>query len=155
METENIFQNQDLQTTSTGERLLRALIEAGYSNTYPRRVVIQAIASAGGCFSPFEILERGRSWHARLGLTTVYRTLDLLTSLGLVHKVHHEEEGCHSYALADKAHEQRIVCERCHRAEVFEGHDLQALLEAIGQEMGYHIKGHRLEVFGVCPNCQK
>jgi len=153
MEIENCFQNQDSSIASVGERLLRALVEAGHSNTRPRQAIVQTIASAGACFSPLEILKRGRLRYARLGLTTVYRTLDLLASLGLVHKVH-QENGCHSYALTDKAHEQHIICECCHQVVAFEEHDLSALLMAVSKETGYKVKGHRLEVFGVCPDCQ-
>jgi len=153
MEIENRFQNQDSSAASTGERLLRALVGAGHSNTHPRQAIVQAIASAGDRFSPFEILKQGRLRYARLGLTTVYRTLNLLASLGLVHKVH-QEDGCHSYALAEKAHEQHIICECCHQMAAFEEHDLSALLTAIGRETGYKVRGHRLEVFGVCPDCQ-
>jgi len=153
MEIENCFQNQDSSLASVGEHLLRALVEAGHSNTHPRQAIIQTVASAGACFSPLEILKQGRLRYARLGLTTVYRTLDLLASLGLVHKVH-QEDGCHSYALTEKAHEQHIICERCHQMVAFEGHDLSAVLTAVSRETGYKVKGHRLEVFGVCPDCQ-
>ena len=155
MKIEKLFQNRlDSDAVSTSEQLLGVLLEAGYSNTRPRQVVLQAIASAEGCFSPAEILERGRLRYARLGLATVYRTLNLLVSLDLVHKVH-QESGCHSYALAESVHEQHVVCECCHQMVEFEGCDLGSLLMAIGQETGFRIKGHRLEVFGICPQCQK
>lgn len=154
MEIENLFQNQySSGTVSLGARLLHALVEAGYSNTRPRQAVIQAIVNAGSCFSPHEILKRGQLWHARLGLTTVYRTLELLLSLGLVHRVH-QEEGCHSYALSEKAHEQQLICARCHQRVSFEGCDLSNVLMAVSKETGYRIRGHRLEIFGVCPACQ-
>ena len=154
MEIENRFQNQcQASVLLTDERLLRALIEAGYSKTRPRQVVVQTIASVEGCFSPSEILAQGRLQYARLGLTTVYRTLDLLGSLGLVRRVH-QEDGCHSYALTERAAEQHIICERCHQVVEFEGCDLGTLLVTIGRKTGYKVKGHRLEVFGVCSHCQ-
>lgn len=152
MKIENIFQNQNLHS-QLSEKLLRALVEAGYSNTRPRQVVIRAIACSEGCFSPLEILRRGQLWHTRLGLATVYRTLSLLLSLGLVHRVH-QERGCHSYALTERASEQRVTCECCRRQVPFIGGDLSFLWRAIAEETGYQIKGHRLEVFGLCPACQ-
>ena len=77
--------------------LLDALAQAGYSNTRSRRAVLTAICEAGGQASGAELLALGRVHHPPLGSVTVYRTLDLLLSLGLVRKLH-LEEGCHSYA---------------------------------------------------------
>jgi Fur family ferric uptake transcriptional regulator len=155
MEIENSCQNgYRASSPDVADRLLRTLVGAGHSNTRPRQVVVEVIASTEGCFSPFEVLERGRQQHARLGLTTVYRTLELLASMGLVRKIH-QDDGCHSYALVEKAHGHHIICERCHQVVEFEGCDLAPLLETISQETGYEVRGHWLELFGVCPHCQK
>ena len=90
------------------DALLDALAQAGYSNTRSRRAVLMAICEAGGQASGAELLALGRAHHPPLGLVTVYRTLDLLLSLGLVRKLH-LAEGCHTYALSlagkhDEAH---------------------------------------------------
>ena len=54
-----------------------------------------AICEAGGQASGAELLALGRAHHPPLGSVTVYRTLDLLLSLGLVRKLH-LAEGCHT-----------------------------------------------------------
>ena len=86
-------------TTPSPDALLDALAQAGYSNTRSRRAVLMAICEAGGQASGAELLALGRAHHPPLGLVTVYRTLDLLLSLGLVRKLH-LDEGCHTYALS-------------------------------------------------------
>jgi Fe2+ or Zn2+ uptake regulation protein len=103
METEKGYQKLDGESRRTAERLLRRLREAGHSSTRPRRAVVQVLACAKSCLSPAEILTRGQAFHPPLGLVTVYRTLDVLSDLRLVRKVH-LPNGCHSYALAECPH---------------------------------------------------
>ena len=93
-------------TRPSPDALQDVLAQAGYSNTRSRRAVLTAICEAGGQASGAELLTLGRAHHPPLGSVTVYRTLDLLLSLGLVRKLH-LAEGCHSYALALRAVETR------------------------------------------------
>lgn len=146
---------------------MTVLTHAGYSNTRARRAVLEALCRIGGQASPAELLEWGRVYHAELGLVTVYRTLDILLSLGLVRKLH-LDAGCHSYAIsalaaqqADRAergrqevHSHHIICQCCNRAVEFAGCDLGGVVAAVEAQTGFHVQEHWLEMFGVCPECQ-
>ena len=148
-----------------------ALAQAGYSNTRSRRAVLMAICEAGGQASGAELLALGRTHHPPLGFVTVYRTLDLLLSLGLVRKLH-LAEGCHTYALSmagkrdelsgaevrgaeSHSHGHHVICQRCNRAVEFEGCDLDAVVAAAEAQTGFHVQEHWLEMFGVCPACRE
>ena len=142
-----------------------ALAQAGYSNTRSRRAVLMAICEAGGQASGAELLALGRAHHPPLGLVTVYRTLDLLLSLGLVRKLH-LAEGCHSLCAGltgsrnghagnePHNHGHHIICQRCNRAVEFEGCDLDAVVTAVEAQTGFRVHEHWLEMFGICPACQ-
>jgi Fur family ferric uptake transcriptional regulator len=148
------------------DALLNALAQAGYSNTSSRRAVLMAICEAGGQASGAELLALGRAHHPPLGLVTVYRTLDLLLSLGLVRKLH-LAEGCHTYALSltgsrnetrgnePQNHGHHIICQRCNRAVEFNGCDLDTVVMAVEAQTGFRVKEHWLEMFGVCPVCRE
>ena len=148
------------------DALLDVLAQAGYSNTRSRRAVLMAICEAGGQASSAELLALGRAHHPPLGSVTVYRTLDLLLSLGLVRKLH-LTEGCHTYALSlasrqaetrgnePHSHGHHIICQRCNRAVEFDGCDLGAVVTAVEAQTGFHVQEHWLEMFGVCPACRK
>jgi len=125
-----------------------------------------ALCEAGGQATGAELLVLGRAYHATLGLVTVYRTLDLLLSLGLVRKLH-LAEGCHTYALSltggrnetcgnePHSHGHHVICQRCNRAVEFEGCDLGAALAAAEAQTGFHVLEHWLEMFGICPACRE
>jgi len=158
-------------TTSSPALLLDALAQAGHSNTRSRRAVLTAICEAGGQASGAELLALGRAHHPALGLVTVYRTLDILLSLGLVRKLH-LTEGCHTYALsltgkwdetkgdetrgnAPHSHGHHVICQRCNRAVEFEGCDLGAAVASVEAQTGFRVQEHWLEMFGVCPACRE
>lgn len=134
--------------------MLRVIAEAGYSDTRARRAVVRALCAAQAGATPAQLLSRGRSLHSRLGQVTVYRTLEILSSLGLVRKLH-AEDGCSAYAAATRRHGHYVICRQCHRAAEFEGCAVESALGRVTAETGYRVSGHLLELFGLCPECQK
>lgn len=134
--------------------MLALLVEAGYSNTRARRAVVEALCAAEGQATPAELLEVGRARHPALGLVTVYRTLDILLDCGLVRKLH-LDDGCHAYAPVLHDHGHHIICEHCHRTMEFEGCDIGAVTAAVEAQTGFRVLNHLLEVFGLCPQCQR
>lgn len=121
--------------------------------TRPRQAVLDVIAEAGRHLTPAEVYEKARARYPRIGLTTVYRTLDLLVELGYVQRVH-LEQGCHSYASIGQPHGHHLVCSSCGRVVEFEDCDLDPLIEALQRKTGYKVDVHVLELMGRCPACQ-
>ena len=126
----------------------------GHRITRSRRAVMDVLADADGPLSPQMICDRGRNRQPSLGLVTVYRTLDLLESLGLVRRVH-RGAGCHGYVLSSPGHRHVVLCDRCGRAEEFVGaDDLDGLIDRVEGRTGYRIDDHLLQLAGLCPGCQ-
>ncbi len=134
--------------------MLRAVAEAGYSDTRARRAVVRALCESSSGATPAQLLSRGRFIHSRLGQVTVYRTLDILSGLGLVRRIH-GEDGCSTYAAATRGHGHYVICQRCRRAAEFEGCAVDAAFGKVTAQTGYRVSGHWLELFGLCPDCQR
>jgi Fur family transcriptional regulator, ferric uptake regulator len=131
------------------------LSEAGYRITASRRAVAEVLIRDSAPLSPQEILEQAQAVHANLGLVTVYRTLNLLTDLDLVRRIH-REDGCHGYVLASPGHHHAVVCHSCGRAVEFTGkNDIDALIVQVEARTGYRVDDHLLQLSGLCPNCQE
>jgi Fur family ferric uptake transcriptional regulator len=137
----------------TEERIVQELSQAGYRITQPRRAVIRVLLEDEGYSSPAEIRERARQHCPSVGQVTVYRTLDLLSRLGFVRRIH-TEDGCHGHASARLGHRHHLICRRCGAAVEFEGCDLSPFLARVGGETGYLIEEHLLELVGLCPECR-
>jgi Fe2+ or Zn2+ uptake regulation protein len=99
------------------------------------------------------LFDLGRVHYPRLGLVTVYRTLEKLEALGLVQRVHHPN-GCHLYLRAAQGHEHVLLCVDCGQAQFFSGDDLSGLMAAIAVRSGFEVQEHWLQLFGACPLCR-
>src|SRR5439155_1115774 len=81
------------------ELILERLDRQGYRLTGPRRSVLEEVVSRQTPFTSAELLETMRRQAPGIGRATVFRTLDLLTRLGVVQRIHSDPEGgrCHAY----------------------------------------------------------
>jgi Fur family ferric uptake transcriptional regulator len=138
---------------STANPFQTGLREHRRKLTRGRQAILDIITQANRHLTPTEIYRKAKAKYPHLGLTTVYRTLDLLVELGYVQRVH-LEESCHSYLIATRAHGHHLVCSSCGRAEEFAECDVDALVRALEARTGYAIDVHMLELMGKCPNCQ-
>lgn len=132
--------------------IVGALEDAGYRLTSPRRALAGAIATRRGHFTADELLDESR--RRRLGATraTVFRTLDVLADLGIVERLD-LPTGEHAFVTCEPDHHHHVVCSSCGRSTGASDHGLDRVAEAIGRETGYRIDTHRLELFGLCPEC--
>ena len=98
------------------------------------------------------------AWRARgvaVGLATVYRTLDLLVTSGLVAQ-RDFGEGFKRYEPMPpgQAHEH-CICSACGRVMEFSNDRLERMIALLAEEVEFRPHHHRLEVFGLCRDCQQ
>ena len=134
-------------------RWKQVLQEEGYRLTGPRQVILEIMRTTDHALSPINVYDRGRKNYPRLGLVTVYRTLEKLAELGLIERVH-QPDGCHRYLRAAHGHQHMLVCSNCGRVTYFSGDNLKFLFERVAGETGYQIADHWLQLFGTCPDCK-
>jgi Fur family ferric uptake transcriptional regulator len=139
---------------ATFETLAQQLRARGHKLTQPRRAILRALLAAAKPLSPAELQASGQAFCTELGLVTVYRTLELMESIGMVRPVH-LADGCHGFALATPGHTHHVVCERCHAVIEIVGCDLGDFLDRVAARTGYAITGHWLEIAGICDECQR
>ena len=86
---------------------------------------------------------------------TIFRTLEILTGLGVVERLD-LPNGDHSYVRCDsRAHHHHLVCTRCQRSIDLEDLGMTPILAQVARRTGYKIDRHRVELFGLCPTCQQ
>lgn len=133
---------------------LEQLQNEGYRLTAPRQAVVEIIANSPYLLDPQDIYDQARQVYPRLGLVTVYRTLEKLEELGLVQRVHHPD-GCQAFIAATRGHQHLLICERCSRVQYFsgDGERMDQLMDSVAEESGYRIREHWLQLFGLCAEC--
>lgn len=132
---------------------LDQLQSTGCRLTGARRAVVQVMESSERALTPVEVFDAARQRDPRLGLVTVYRTLEKLEELGLVQRVHQSRD-CQAFLKAGQGHQHLLLCEHCGRAVLFEGDNLNDLFSRISQQTGFEIKTHWLQLYGLCDECK-
>ena len=131
---------------------LTALERAGYRMTEPRREVASLIADQAGHFAAADIVEEARVRDLRIGRATVFRTLDALSEVGVVERID-LPNGAHAYLACEPVHHHHVVCTRCGRSRDIDDARVRSVVRDVARRTGYRIDDHRLELFGLCPDC--
>jgi Fur family ferric uptake transcriptional regulator len=126
----------------------------GLRMTEQRRVVAQVIGAAEDHPDVEELFARAAAVDPRISLATVYRTVNLFEEAGILEKLEFGD-GRARYEDAERDHHDHLI--DIHSGEVIEFVDpeIEALQERIAARLGYTLKGHRLELFGVPVNKPK
>jgi len=135
------------------DRLSGTLRQHGYRITSQRKAVLETIARAGGYLAPSEVYEKVRRKHPSIGLATVYRTLDVLKSLGVICEILAAGD-VRTYTLGAPEHHHHLICSGCGRVTDFITRGLEELQQRLELESGFAIEGHVLEFIGRCPDCR-
>ncbi len=122
-------------------------------NTKQRTAIAAALARAGGFRSAQQLHDELRAEGDRVGLTTVYRTLQALAEADEV-DVLRSDDGESLYRRCDSAgHHHHLVCRRCGRSVEVDGPEVEAWARAVAKRHKFRDVSHTVEVFGLCPTC--
>ena len=132
------------------EALSLKLEARGHRVTPSRRAVLAAVLQQQGHFSVDDLLHRCRG----AGRATVFRTVRLLTELGVVCRVLLDDGSLH-YRVSERAqHHHHLVCTRCGGVRDLEECAVGDLMRELSKITGYEIEGHWLEFYGHCGSCR-
>jgi Fe2+ or Zn2+ uptake regulation protein len=137
-----------------GDGGIEAVFRAkGIPVTRQRRLVWEYFAGGDRAATITEAAEGLRD--AGIGQATVYRTVQLLSDLGLLVRVQ-DRRGDIGYTAPPIGHSHPLVCGVCRRVVRFDGEgDLSELEGRLADATGFAIYGHHLEVYGICPECRR
>ena len=99
-----------------------------------------------------QLYERLRRRGGRIGLATVYRTLDRLAEAGVIEPLAHFRD-VRCYRVCREGHHHHLVCSECHSVAELRDCELEQPLARAAAEHGFLATGHHLEVTGVCRAC--
>jgi Fur family ferric uptake transcriptional regulator len=138
--------------SSWTEHAHRKLLRAGHRSGGAREEVLALLAQQDCCLSAQEIhdeLRRGKP----VGLASVYRALDVLAQLKLVHRIDVDGVACYEPADPSGDHHHHAICDRCGRLDAFEDAEIERLLHHVGERLGYDVGAHDVVLRGACPAC--
>jgi Fur family transcriptional regulator, ferric uptake regulator len=127
----------------------------GLRQSSQRDRVVETFLSQKGHISAEELLSQVRIKDKRVGLTTIYRTLKLLTQCGLaVERKFNRQVSTFEPARVGQHHDH-LICLGCGRILEFENKNIEILQEDVARKHGFFITHHILELYGACGECSQ
>jgi Fur family ferric uptake transcriptional regulator len=120
------------------------------SRSNPR--VLSTLERAGGFASAQEVYKLMQREGEKIGLTTVYRSLQSLVNDKIV-DVLRRDDGEAIYRLCGETHHHHLVCKSCGQTVEIEGGAIEKWAKTMAEEFGFRDVGHTAEIFGICSKC--
>jgi Fur family ferric uptake transcriptional regulator len=120
--------------------------------TRQRVAVDEILAERPEFRSAQEIHDELRHRGDRVGLTTVYRTLQAMTDAGELDAIR-TVDGETAYRRCSTGHHHHLVCRACGRTVEVSGPAVEKWANAVAEQNGFREVSHDLEIFGTCDRC--
>lgn len=123
-----------------------------YRVTQPRREIIARFARAARYVTARRLHAQLRAVGKRIGLATVYRTLEMLREVGAASR-QAQGNGETAYLFCPPAHHHHAVCTKCGRVADVPCKSVAPFMRALSGALRFRPTQHRLEFFGTCARC--
>lgn len=121
--------------------------------TNQREIILRELINSQRHLAADELYDIVKKIMPRISLATVYRNLEILSEAGIIGKL--EISGRQKRFDYDPSEHDHIYCMVCHRVDNLEMAHKGLTTEEFAAAVGYSITGYRLEIVGICPECQK
>ena len=134
--------------------LFRTLISGGgLKATKQREEIFQVFFNSPGHKNLAQIYAQVAKANPKIGYATVYRTLKLLTRLGLAAQRKFADGETRYERTSEKSHHDHLICLHCGRIIEFEDDALETLQNGIAERHHFRVFHHRMELYGRCSDC--
>jgi len=121
---------------------------AGLRMTGQRRVVAQVLQDSKDHPDVEELYTRASKVDEGISLATVYRTVKLFEETGILERLEFGD-GRSRYEDAEREHHDHLIDINTGKVIEFVDPEIEALQEKIAAKLGYELRGHKLELYGV------
>jgi Fur family transcriptional regulator, peroxide stress response regulator len=135
------------------EELVAKLREQEHRLTPQRIALLRLLAASDGHPSASQLYEQMKDQFPTTSLGTVYKTLRVLKEIDEVLELGFSGDDNRYDGKRPYPH-PHLICIRCQKILDPEVSLAQGLIQQVAQSSGYQVVGHRLDFYGLCPDCQ-
>jgi len=140
-------------TDNRVQELVAGLRANGHRLTPQRLAVLRVLAESPDHPSVEQIYDKVRRQHPMISLATVYKTVETLKGMGQVLELEFSGASNRYDGRWTEPH-VHLVCRGCGRIQDLELPALTQEAREAAERTGYELLGHRLDFYGLCPNCR-
>jgi Fur family peroxide stress response transcriptional regulator len=141
------------ETQRRFEQLMNKLRQQGFRLTPQRVALLRLLANSEGHPSASQLFDQLKSQFPTTSLGTIYKTLNLLKDLDEVLELGFSDDDNRYDGNRPDPH-PHLICIRCRKIIDPDDSSTQGLIGEMTQLSGYEIVSHRLDFYGICPDCQ-
>jgi len=137
-----------------GTNLFKSLMAGeGLKATKQREEILNIFLKSPGHRNLSQIYAQVAKANPKIGYATVYRTLKLLTRLGLAAQRKFADGETRYERTSEGSHHDHLICLDCGKIIEFEDDALETLQNGIARHYRFKIFHHRMELYGQCLDC--
>jgi len=136
------------------EEMLKGLRKRNCRITPQRVALLRLLAVDEGHSSASHLYQQLKAQFPTTSLATVYKTLNLLKEMGEVVEIGFSDDDNRYDGNKPYPH-PHLICVRCRKIMDPEVSIAQDLVQQVAQQSGYQIISHRLDFYGLCPDCRE
>ena len=123
--------------------------------TSQREAILKTLYENPDHFTPenLYLLIKEKYPESNIGVTTVYRTLNLLEENNIATSISFGSAG-KKFELGNKPHHDHLICEKCGKIVEFEDEAIEQLQEKIATLYHFKLTNHLMQLYGICQACQ-
>ena len=129
--------------------------EEGLKSTRQREEILNIFFNLSGHKNLDQIYAQVAKANPKIGYTTVYRTLKLLTRSGLAAQRKFADGETRYEPLSGRRHHDHLICLQCGKIIEFEDRSLESLQTNIAQRYRFKTFHHKMELYGLCMDCHQ
>lgn len=141
------------------DNLTKILEKNGYKTTTQRSSIYEVLSENNDKhLSPEDIYELIKDKNPKMGIATIYRTLQIFEEVGLVYK-HNFDDGCSRYEILEpesgEVHlHHHLLCKKCGKIIEVKEDLMNSLEEMIEKQYNFEILNHEVMFTGICSQCR-
>ncbi len=124
----------------------------GLKITMQRMLVAEKIFSVHNHFTADSLLDLLKDRREEISKATIYRIISIMVEANLLSEHDFGKDFKYYEHILGHEHHDHIICVECGRIEEFVNDKIEELQAVAAKEKGFIIKGHRLNIYGVCSN---
>jgi len=125
----------------------------GLKATRQREEILNIFLNSSGHKNLAQIYSQVVKVNPKIGYTTVYRTLKLLTRSGLAAQRKFADGETRYEPISGREHHDHLICLRCGKIIEFEDAALESLQIGIARRYRFKPFHHKMELYGLCVDC--